>query len=69
MREVQGTVSESERQRLLDQLLELQNAQKARLTEINAQLEAQVSALEQLKGVPTQPATATENQPQRRKTR
>lgn len=69
MREVEGSLSDADRQRLLDQLSTLQARQQERIEQITGELETQIAALEQLKGVPTPPATPAQTQQPTRRTR
>jgi len=65
MQQLQDQMSDADRESFLEQLQQLRARQKKQLDELAARVEAQVAALEQIKGVSKQPAATSSPTPTR----
>ena len=66
---MENNISDAQRQSLLQEIQQLQAEQKEQLRKITLRLEAQIKALRQLKGVPTEPKSTRQDSPPARPTR
>lgn len=69
MQQLQNNMSDADRENYLEQLQQLRARQKKQLDELAARVEAQVAALEQIKGVSKQPPAASSSSSPTRPTR